>query len=74
MTEESWFLYSAESLYIHIRMFLILQRWDTKILPDIKAFPPCDILYLFCLILFMKFIALARLKDWLCVLTFFTVH
>lgn len=57
------FILCRITTYIHSRVFLILQIWNGKILPDIKAFPSCGIFYLFYLIiLFMKFSVVAGLK------------
>lgn len=37
------FIVCRITTYIHSGVFLILQIWNGKILPDIKAFPACDI-------------------------------
>lgn len=70
------FIVCRITTYIHSGMFLILQVWNGKILPDIKAFPSCDIFYLFYLIIvFMKFSVVARLKRLImCVKFFFFYH
>lgn len=61
--------------YIHSGVFLILQIWNGKILPDIKAFPACDIFYLlYLIILFMKFLVVAGLKRLIMCINIFFYH
>lgn len=69
------FIVCRITTYIHSGVFLILQIWNGKILPDIKAFPACDIFYLlYLIILFMKFLVVAGLKRLIMCINIFFYH